>query len=76
MCGGERRLLKLSVKSASLIPWALAQPVADANRGAFLAVSAILAGRQALDEAQAKRLSTRSSPTIPVFLQPRAPCSR
>jgi hypothetical protein len=56
MCGGERRLLKLSVKSASLIPWALAQPVADANRGAFVAVSAILAGRQALDEAQAKRL--------------------
>ncbi len=55
----KRRMLLaglLSGYTASLIPWALAQPVADANRGAFLAVSAILAGRQALDEAQAKRL--------------------
>jgi len=46
----------LSVYSASLIPWALAQPVTDAEQGAFLAVSAILAGRQALDAVQAKRL--------------------
>ena len=54
-----RRMLlaaMLSGYAASLIPWALAQPIADANRGAFLAVSAILAGRKALDEAQARRL--------------------
>lgn len=42
--------------AASLIPWALAQFVASAEKGAFLAVSAILAGRQALDPAHAKRL--------------------
>jgi hypothetical protein len=42
--------------TASLIPWALAQPIADADRGAFLAVSAILVGRQALNPVQAKRL--------------------
>ncbi|SFA75830.1 Membrane bound FAD containing D-sorbitol dehydrogenase [Collimonas sp. OK607] len=46
----------LSAYSASLIPWALAQPVTDAGQGAFVAVSAILAGRQALDAVQAKRL--------------------
>jgi hypothetical protein len=46
----------LSAYSASLIPWALAQPVANVERGAFLALSAILAGRQALDAVQAKRL--------------------
>ncbi len=46
----------LSAYTASLIPWALAQPVAAADQGAFLALSAILAGRQALDSAQAKRL--------------------
>ncbi|RJG00436.1 sugar dehydrogenase complex small subunit [Noviherbaspirillum sedimenti] len=46
----------LSAYTASLIPWALAQPVVDADRGAFLAVSAILAGRQSLDAEQAKRL--------------------
>jgi hypothetical protein len=54
-----RRMLlagMLSGYAASLIPWALAQPIADADMGAFLAVSAILAGRKALDEAQAKRL--------------------
>ena len=54
-----RRMLltgMLSGYAASLIPWALAQPIADANRGAFLAVSAILAGRKALDEPQARRL--------------------
>jgi hypothetical protein len=54
-----RRLLLaglLTGYTASLIPWALAQPVTDANRGAFVAVSAILAGRQSLDAAQATRL--------------------
>lgn len=42
--------------TASLIPWALAQDVTDADIAAFLALSAILTGRQALDAAQAKRL--------------------
>jgi hypothetical protein len=46
----------LSASTAALIPWALAEPVADAGSGAFLALSAILAGRQSLDATQAKRL--------------------
>src|SRR5438105_67620 len=46
----------LGAYAASLIPWALAQPVADADRGAFLAVSAILTGRRSLDAPQADRL--------------------
>jgi hypothetical protein len=54
-----RRLLLFGVVSAytaSLIPWALAQEASDADNGAFLALSAILAGRQSLDSAQAQRL--------------------
>jgi hypothetical protein len=54
-----RRLLLLGLVSAytaSLIPWALAQEATDADNGAFLALSAILAGRQSLDSAQAQRL--------------------
>ncbi|MFC5523202.1 sugar dehydrogenase complex small subunit [Polaromonas jejuensis] len=46
----------LGAYAASLIPWALSQPVADAGQGAFLGVSALLAGRQTLDGVQAKRL--------------------
>lgn len=46
----------LGAYAASLIPWALAQPVASAEQVAFLGVSAMLVGRQALDAAQAKRL--------------------
>lgn len=54
----RRRLLAgmLSAYTASLIPWALAQPVRDDKQGAFLAVSAILVGRTALDAVQAKRI--------------------
>ena len=54
-----RRLLLfglVSAYTASLIPWALAQEATDADNGAFLALSAILAGRQSLDSAQAQRL--------------------
>lgn len=54
-----RRLLLfglVSAYTASLIPWALAQEATDADNGAFLALSAILAGRQSLDKAQAQRL--------------------
>lgn len=46
----------LSAYTASLIPWATAQAVADDSQGSFLAVSAILAGRQSLDTILAKRL--------------------
>lgn len=46
----------LGTYASSLIPWALAQPVANAEQGAFLGVSAILAGRQTLDRALSKRL--------------------
>ena len=54
-----RRLLLLGVVSAytaSLIPWALAQEVTDADHGAFQALSAILTGRRSLDSAQGERL--------------------
>jgi hypothetical protein len=46
----------LSASTAALIPWALATPVADEASGAFLALSAIIAGRQSLDAVQARRL--------------------
>jgi hypothetical protein len=46
----------LSASTAALIPWALAAPVADEASGAFLALSAIIAGRQSLDAVQARRL--------------------
>lgn len=54
----RRRLLAglLTAYTASLIPWALAQPARHADLGAFTALSAILIGRQALDAAQAARL--------------------
>lgn len=54
-----RRLLLFGLVpayTASLIPWALAQEATDVDNGAFLALSAILVGRQSLDAAQAKRL--------------------
>ena len=46
----------LSAYTASLIPWALAQPAMDEGHAAFLALSAIIAGRQALNPALAQRL--------------------
>ena len=46
----------LSASAAALIPWALAEPVANAEQGAFLGVSAMLVGRQVLDPVLAKRL--------------------
>lgn len=54
----RRRLLAglLTAYTASLIPWALAQPAPRADLGAFTALSAILVGRQALDAAQTARL--------------------
>ncbi|QPC95361.1 hypothetical protein GA829_32040 [Mesorhizobium sp. INR15] len=55
----SRRLLLfglVSAYTAAIIPWALAQEATDPDNGAFLALSAILAGRQSLDQAQAQRL--------------------
>jgi len=53
----RRRLLVglLTAYTASLIPWALAQEVPDEQRGAFMALSAILVGRPSLDATQATR---------------------
>ena len=54
-----RRLVLAAVAgayAASLIPWALAQPVRDAGSGAFTAVSAILVGRTTLDTDLGRRL--------------------
>lgn len=55
---GRRALLAgmLSASTLALIPWAAAQPAPSPERGAFLALSAILVGRQALDQALAARL--------------------
>lgn len=55
---GRRALLAglLSTSTLALIPWAAAQPASTPERGAFLALSAILVGRQGLDQAQAARL--------------------
>jgi hypothetical protein len=66
----ERRALLaslLSAYAASLVPWALAQPVADGARGAFVALSALLAGRHALDQVQARRLYDALSADDPGF---------
>ncbi|HEX6120450.1 MAG TPA: sugar dehydrogenase complex small subunit [Dongiaceae bacterium] len=46
----------LAAYTASLIPWALAQPADDAGHAAFLALSAIIAGKQTLDPGLAQRL--------------------
>lgn len=65
----RRRLLAglLTAYTASLIPWALAQPAPRADLGAFTALSAILVGRQALDAAQATRLYDALAATHPNF---------
>ncbi len=70
----RRRLLAglLAAYTASLIPWALAQPAPHADRGAFTALSAILVGRQALDAVQATRLYddlAAANPNFPADVQ-------
>ncbi len=55
----QRRLVlagMVSAAVASLIPWALAQPVVDVQQGAFVAVSSLLVGRRTLDSALGQRL--------------------
>jgi len=65
----RRRLLAglLTAYTASLIPWALAQPAPRADLRAFTAISAILVGRQALDAAQTVRLYDALAATHPNF---------
>ncbi len=57
----------LSAYTARHIPWALAQPVADPERGAFLALSAMIAGQTALDAGLAERLFSALQADDPVF---------
>lgn len=45
----------LTAYTASLIPWALAETAPDADRGHFLILSALIAGREALDNDLAMR---------------------
>lgn len=54
----RRTLLRglLTTYTASLIPWALAETVDSEEQGAFLALSAIIAGRQSLDAELANNL--------------------
>lgn len=66
---GRRRVLAglLTAYTASLIPWALAAPVKSAGHGAFVAVSAILVGRQTLDAGLAARLHDALTAAYPHF---------
>ncbi len=54
----RRRVLAglLTAYTASLIPWALAAPVADQAHAAFAALSAILVGRKMLDAGLSQRV--------------------
>ncbi|TAN03373.1 MAG: hypothetical protein EPN36_13010 [Rhodanobacteraceae bacterium] len=65
----RRRVLAgfLTAYTASLVPWALAQPVAAPEHGAFMALSALLAGRRSLDAGLAARLFDALSAMYPHF---------
>ncbi|MFW0759369.1 sugar dehydrogenase complex small subunit [Pseudomonas sp. H11T01] len=65
----RRTLLKglLSAYTASLIPFALAAPIDSKEQGAFLAVSAIIAGRQSLDKDLANNLYQALTADDPTF---------
>jgi Membrane bound FAD containing D-sorbitol dehydrogenase. len=54
----RRRLLAgfVGAYTATLAPWAMAQLVGDDSQAAFLALSAIIAGRPSLDAAMADRI--------------------
>ena len=67
----RRRLLLsiLSAYTATQIPWALAEPINDDHHGAFIAVSALLAGRKVLDQGLADRLYKALSQEDPGFPQ-------
>lgn len=65
----RRMLLKglLTAYTASLIPFALAEPIDNAEQGAFLALSAIIAGRQSLDKVLANNLYQALLADAPAF---------
>ncbi|MBP6019159.1 MAG: hypothetical protein KA735_06685 [Burkholderiaceae bacterium] len=65
----RRRLLGslLTAYTATLVPWALAQPIKDDQHGAFVALSAILVGRQSLDSDHAQRLYSAFVEKFPNF---------
>lgn len=65
----RRRVLAgfLTAYTASLVPWALAQPVTRPEYGAFMALSAILAGRRSLDVGLAARLHDALTTMYPHF---------
>lgn len=66
---GRRRLLKgiLTAYTASLIPWAVAAPVANDTEGAFTALSAILVGESALYTRLGTRLHAALAAASPHF---------
>ncbi len=65
----RRRVLAgfLTAYTASLVPWALAQPVASPGHGAFMALSALLAGRRSLDAGLGARLYDALDTMYPHF---------
>lgn len=65
----RRRVLAglLTAYTASLVPWALAEPVSNVERGTFLALSAILVGRRSLDAGLAARLYDAITTAYPHF---------
>lgn len=66
---GRRRVLAgmLGAYTASLIPWAVAAPVTGPAHGTFLALSAILVGRTALDAPLGNRLHAALVAASPRF---------
>ncbi|MGH8182230.1 MAG: sugar dehydrogenase complex small subunit [Rhodanobacteraceae bacterium] len=65
----RRRILAglLTAYTASFIPWALAQPVAGPEHGAFMALSALLAGRRSLNAGLGARLYDALGTMYPHF---------
>jgi hypothetical protein len=65
----RRRLLAglVGAYTATLMPWALAQPIKTDSQGAFLALSALIAGRQTLDAAMADRIYQALAAETPDF---------
>lgn len=59
----------VSAYTASLVPWAMAQPVNDPHQAEFLALSAIIAGRRSLDTLMADRIFRALSEGHPEFTQ-------
>lgn len=66
---GRRRVLAgmLTAYTASLIPWAVAAPVANQSEGVFLALSAMLVGQRALDATLGGRLHAALVTASPHF---------